>query len=406
MDTLHITHNTLQKKKMRVKAISGRAYLLAFLFVAVCLYFIRIKLSEEPEYDGPSPEEMLAPYVNQTIVFPNSRYTKRVVSNSVVIIEDTTLPDIPRVPDTTQCHALEKKWTWCSDEIPTLEEGNALIKNLIKHHCQFTMARPGGTEVIVVREAKQTQEMYDRLWRESGVFPATEEVYKVFAQETLTAIKEATIITDLYPLEWQANMTRELVEKYNCDASRVRWYSLVSFWGGDSRRQELGHDGLPDPWMHQLAGKKVLIVSTFILTGPEQYMRADSRFPRVKKLVWLRPPQAYAYNKPYGYENKTWVDALNDMKDMMTRLKDEYDIALLSCGAFGPPLNNHLKTLGRSSIYIGGSLQAMFGVRGFRWKPYIEARSSMYPEDAKWWVYSHPAERPRQCRIVEECPYM
>jgi hypothetical protein len=49
--------------------------------------------------------------------------------------------------------------------------------------------------------------------------------------------------------------------------------------------------------------------------------------------------------------------------------KIDFDIALLSCGGYGIPLTHFIKKqLNKSSIYVGGGLQILFGVMGQRWE--------------------------------------
>jgi hypothetical protein len=48
--------------------------------------------------------------------------------------------------------------------------------------------------------------------------------------------------------------------------------------------------------------------------------------------------------------------------------KEDYDICLLGCGAYGMPLAAHIKESGKQAIHFGGSLQLLFGIRGKRWE--------------------------------------
>jgi hypothetical protein len=46
-----------------------------------------------------------------------------------------------------------------------------------------------------------------------------------------------------------------------------------------------------------------------------------------------------------------------------------FDVALVSCGAWGPLVQAFLKQqLGASSVYLGGALQLHFGIWGQRWR--------------------------------------
>lgn len=47
--------------------------------------------------------------------------------------------------------------------------------------------------------------------------------------------------------------------------------------------------------------------------------------------------------------------------------KDEFDIALIGCGAYGFPLSVHAKRLGKVGIHLAGWTQMLFGIYGKRW---------------------------------------
>ena len=81
--------------------------------------------------------------------------------------------------------------------------------------------------------------------------------------------------------------------------------------------------------------------------------------------------------------------------------KLDFDIALLSCGGYGLPLCRFIyKTLGKTSIYMGGSLQLLFGVYGERWMnhPIISKCVEEYPEH---WIRPCDEEKPKNYKKVE-----
>lgn len=48
--------------------------------------------------------------------------------------------------------------------------------------------------------------------------------------------------------------------------------------------------------------------------------------------------------------------------------KEDYDICLLGCGAYGFPLAAHVKRQGKQAVHLGGALQLLFGIKGKRWE--------------------------------------
>ena len=48
--------------------------------------------------------------------------------------------------------------------------------------------------------------------------------------------------------------------------------------------------------------------------------------------------------------------------------KEDYDVALIGCGAYGFPLGAYVKRQGKKAVHLGGALQLLFGIRGKRWE--------------------------------------
>lgn len=307
------------------------------------------------------------------------------------------------------CEELQKKYKWNSGNIPSVQEGNRIIKKNIKNDCIILLYRIGGTEAGCIMqylhpESGNKNERMLAASRESGVFPPREDVYDKFINLTIEAIKLSTIFTDMTPLNWP--QVRVLGKELTPEAVRVTWYSTVSYWEGDGQPPM---DTTHTSWIEALQDKVVLVVSMFHVTGPKQFYRSDSRLPRFKELKWIIPPQAYGFENaavvPFGWENgKTWVDAFEETKKEIAKA-GYFDMALLSCGSFGGPLQSYIYSLNRSSIYLGGSLQALFGIRGNRWEEFLRNWLESHPEDKDWWVKPDRSERPRFCNVVENCPY-
>ena len=89
----------------------------------------------------------------------------------------------------------------------------------------------------------------------------------------------------------------------------------------------------------------------------------------------------------------TWFEALDAMTEEIAR--QDFEVALLGCGAYGFPLASRIKRMGKIAVHMGGSLQTLFGIKGARWdKQYAD----MY-NDA--WVYPSAAETPKGFEKVE-----
>lgn len=122
------------------------------------------------------------------------------------------------------------------------------------------------------------------------------------------------------------------------------------------------------PWTMALRSKRVLVVHPFAKLIEKQYSRREKLFdnPNVLPAFELRTVEAV---QSLGGENngfKDWFSALEWMKKEID--KEEYDVCLLGCGAYGFPLAAHIKRTGHIAIHLGGSLQLYFGIKGKRWE--------------------------------------
>lgn len=139
-----------------------------------------------------------------------------------------------------------------------------------------------------------------------------------------------------------------------------------------------------NPWTQALKGKKVLIVNPFISSIKKQYERRDLLFENPNflpkfELLTLRSVQTFNDSK---CEFDNWWNALDHMKNEISKI--DFDIALLGCGAYGLPLCNFIKGLGKQAIYAGGVTQLFFGIYGSRWEnsPFIN----------KYWIRPLPED--------------
>jgi len=132
------------------------------------------------------------------------------------------------------------------------------------------------------------------------------------------------------------------------------------------------------PWSHYLLGKKVLVVSPFVDSFQKQISNNFKMFKNKDKDnkdnnendIFL-PNQEFVFYKSFNtlagnHVHRNWIETFNIMCQDIEKL--EFDIALVSCGGYGLPLCNFIKTnMKKSAIYVGGGLQLLFGVIGKRW---------------------------------------
>jgi hypothetical protein len=163
--------------------------------------------------------------------------------------------------------------------------------------------------------------------------------------ETLDEIKESE---DYFvKIKNKPGLTYQVLEPYYCILNNIK------------------------PWTHYLEGKKILIISPFIESFQSQLKNGFQLFKDKDNNVFL-PNQEFVFYKSFntaGGNNihSSWLETFTIMCNDIAKL--EFDIALLSCGGYGMPLTSFIKKkLNKSSIYIGGGLQLLFGIMGKRWE--------------------------------------
>jgi hypothetical protein len=169
-------------------------------------------------------------------------------------------------------------------------------------------------------------------------------------------------------------------------------------------------------WLRALANRTVLVVHPFNESIHAQLKRGaraiwgdwgETLLPSTMRLKVVVPPVSFAGADTADAPNsfRAWRPAL----DALMRRVDAagpFDVALLACGGLGMPLGAYLRTTGRSSIYIGGSLQMWFGIIGNRWRgwqsrdPFLK-RILSNPN----WVSPLPSERPPGYKTEENSAY-
>jgi hypothetical protein len=131
---------------------------------------------------------------------------------------------------------------------------------------------------------------------------------------------------------------------------------------------DLGPNPEISTWYSALEHKKVLVISPFAELIVEQYNNK-------RELIWpgsIILPEFTLYvlkaENTIGGNSRhlSWFDALEYMEEEIRKI--DFDIAIIGCGAYGFPLAAFVKSIGKKSVHIGGSLQLIFGIKGKRWE--------------------------------------
>lgn len=224
------------------------------------------------------------------------------------------------------------------------------------------------------------------LCKNAGFFPNDVLAAKKFA--TL-ALQDAEYIDVLGSYVYQ----EKYVQSYMKNAKRVNLdgYYAPFLW--------------ENPWTKELKGKKVLVVHPFAETIKSQYLKRKLLFenpdvlPEFEQLRVIKAIQSAAGNATEtGYSS--WFDALNSMKMQMD--EEDYDIALIGCGAYGMSLAAHAKRKGKIAIHLAGWTQMLFGIYGKRW---LEDQPQYSRFINEYWVRPDESERPKNADTIEGACY-
>jgi len=213
----------------------------------------------------------------------------------------------------------------------------------------------------------------------AGVFPPTPQAVESFCDIYVDHLREVDVVA-----KWLGPVEEDLLQKYCATATQVSLRDLEPYYW-------------EKPWSEELRGKTVLVISPFTETIHSQYIKRsvlwkDDRVLPSFTLKTIKCPLSWYLREP---TNTSWVDELSILKQKMT--DEVFDICLIGAGAWSVPLAVHAKRLGKIGIHLGGSLQILFGIKGFRWDEH-DVISTFYNDE---WVRPSKEETPERSKNVE-----
>ncbi len=168
--------------------------------------------------------------------------------------------------------------------------------------------------------------------------------------------------SDAY-FEWEpwGNVYKYIVSSHNF--INMNFGNRKQFW---AFTLDIFHNIYNNPWTLALKGKRLLIISPFIKSFEDKLpflkeIYGVDLFPECQ-FVFLKPPQTQGDCPSEEFDKE-----LDKFVEEIEAIKDEFDIALCSCGGYGNLVCSKIFDMGKSSIYVGGVLQMYFGVYENRW---------------------------------------
>lgn len=268
---------------------------------------------------------------------------------------------------------------------PSDADANELIKSYIRSGRPFAICRLGSSEFSQIQFYEEHVLFHtNRLDRSNMIdtFHHSEEELGRWVD---------MIKKDSQDIDVMAYFDDHPIEEYFVRTSCPKDMKLI-------RLGQLEPLAYEHPWTMELAGKTVLLVNPFVDTMVAQYPHIDKIFPdrnvlphqinfKTMKAIWFTGR---------GDDFPTFFDALDYMYQEI--MKIDFDIALLSCSAFGYNLAPMIKRAGKQAIQMGGSMQLLFGIWGARWddyKPYLPLKN-------EYWVRPPKTEVPKDQKGLDE----
>jgi hypothetical protein len=154
------------------------------------------------------------------------------------------------------------------------------------------------------------------------------------------------------------------------------------------------------PWSMHLAGKKVLVIAGFAESIKKQHEFASQffsfdQYPEFQLEVLKAPLSAGGSL----LASQNWFKNLQTMEKLME--KADFEIALVSAGAYSYPLARKAKEMGKIGIHCGGGLQLFFGIMGGRWKN----DTNVLSKQNEYWIRPSSIETPVHATGVEDGCY-
>lgn len=293
-------------------------------------------------------------------------------------------------------------------ETLSLSESNEYFKKIIDSGKPTMLSRLGGVETNCVLNYLEISEYFgaNKLKTLNAQFKGKRSVWNI---DVTLAVKN---LAGVFP------STQEMLNKFsNLYLNEIKHIDGIGVWRfvpGESfliktycpRAVRFDPEALDpyffnSPWTFNLKGKKVLVIHPFSDSIVSQYQKRRFLFDNEMvlpefELSTVKTVQSIAGNNT-GY--KDWFEALEYMKGQIK--KRDFDIALISGGAYGLPLAAYVKSLGKCAIHMGGSLQILFGIKGKRWDD-NPPTAALYNEH---WIRPSETEKVKNAEIVEGSCY-
>ena len=274
---------------------------------------------------------------------------------------------------------------YAGKDVMDIRQGGGWLRQAVLSGRPFMACRFGSVELNAMEQFEgggrhKRRQAMERLCLNAGFFPDQEEMGARFAALMEESCRQADLIG-----VWFNRMEDYMIEKWAGQAELTYLRGLEPWY-------------TEEPWTQALEGKRVLVIHPFADSIRKQYEKRELLFPGTKLLPSFDLRTVKAVQTIAGERDsrfRDWFEALDWMEEEAA--KEDFDIAVIGCGAYGFPLAARLKASGHQAVHLGGATQLLFGIKGARWENHAVI-SRLFNEN---WVRPSEAETPAGSRKVE-----
>ena len=264
-------------------------------------------------------------------------------------------------------------------------ECNRLVGEALRKKTPFFLGRLGWTEGDalgrLLTEGAVPDKVKDPLCRVSGVFPLEDEELKRFLDIYCDALSRVDILGQM-----SAPYQGWLTKSYASQALITDLASLEPYF-------------CDEPWSSGLQGLKVLVIHPFSESILHQYSTVRKELfsnPKVLPEFTLKVIKAPQTINGYSTEYASWSETLDALRSQVKQ--EDFDVAIMGCGAYGFPLAATVKEMGKVALHLGAATQLLFGIRGKRWESDLFSNKTMMTDA---WRFPLESERPVGWKKIE-----
>lgn len=266
-------------------------------------------------------------------------------------------------------------------------DGNNFIRHHLKNNKLFAAGKIGVTEAKILYSyfalKKPEEASFHEGYINSGIFPKTLETFNSFCTTYIESIKHL----DLAP-RWCRCVEIFEIELYN--QINPKCYNTPL--------PDLEPYYFDNPWTEYLKDKTVLVISPFAKSIEKQYPNLEKIWKGKITTNFNLKTIKFPFSIGISSEMENWGSYANCLKHFKEEInKHTFDFSIIGAGAYSLPLCQHIKSLGKSSIHLGGPTQILFGIMGKRW----EQNDKILNYVNSNWVSPLPEEMPTRREINE-----